>query len=316
MSSTDGSAASLPEPAAAFLAHLETEKGYAEPTLAAYGRDLLEFEEHLDALGFSLREPQKLGKRQLRSYMAEMHRRRLKKSSAARKLSSLRSFFKYCAKIGLIEASPMKGLSNPKQEQRAARRLNVDQAFQLVEAGEKTDPVAVRDRALAELLYGSGLRISEALSLDVMDFDPGGGTVRVMGKGSKERMVPLSDASKEALSAWLRVRDFFLKDIEEKALFLGIRGGRLNRRQGARAMQQLASAAGLPEHVHPHMLRHSFATHLLEAGADMRGVQELLGHARLTTTARYTHLTWDKISKAYDDAHPLAADAPGKKKKK
>jgi integrase/recombinase XerC len=315
MSSTDGSATSLPEAPEAFLAHLATQKGYAEPTLAAYRRDLLEFEEYLDTLGISLRAPEAVAKRHVRSYMADMHRRRLKKSSTARKLSALRSFFKYCLTNGLVDISPMKSLANPKQERRAARRLNVDQAFQLMDAGGHGDPLAVRDRALAELLYGSGLRISEALSLDVIDFDPGGATIRVMGKGSKERLAPLSETSVKALGEWLRVRSFFLKDPEEKALFLGVRGARLDRRQGARSMKQLAQLAGLPEHVHPHMLRHSFATHLLEAGADMRGVQELLGHERLTTTARYTHLTLDKISEAYDKAHPLAEKQKNKKKK-
>ncbi len=163
-----------------------------------------------------------------------------------------------------------------------------------------------RDLALAELLYGSGLRISEALGLDVLDADPSAGVVRVLGKGSKERMSPLSDTSADALREWLHFRHHLASE-GERALFVGARGGRLDRRQATRIIDALCRRAGLPQSVSPHGLRHSFATHLLEAGADLRSVQELLGHARLATTQRYTHLTLAHLIEVYDKAHPRAS---------
>ena len=166
---------------------------------------------------------------------------------------------------------------------------------------------ACRDQALVELLYGSGLRISEALGLNVMDVDPSSGVVRVLGKGGKERLAPLSATSMRTLERWLRTRPLLLPAASvEQAVFVGNRGGRLDRRQAARILEHLRQEAGLPQHVSPHALRHSFATHLLEGGADLRAVQELLGHARLSTTQRYTHVTLDRLMRVYDRAHPLS----------
>lgn len=177
-----------------------------------------------------------------------------------------------------------------------------------VAGSPQEEAVRRRDLALAELLYGSGLRVSEAMGLDVLDADIRAGVVRVMGKGAKERMSPLSDTSIDALAAWLDVRHLLAPDTE-RALFVGARGGRLDRRQATRIIEALCLRAGLPQAVSPHGLRHSFATHLLEAGADLRSVQELLGHARLATTQRYTHLTLAHLVEVYDKAHPRAAMA-------
>ena len=168
------------------------------------------------------------------------------------------------------------------------------------------DVFLLRDKALLELLYGSGLRISEALGLNVNDIRPESGHVQVMGKGSKERIVPLSDASKDALSRWLSVRDRVPPAHGERAAFLGRRGKRLDRRQAARILEERAAEAGIPQHLSPHDLRHSFATHLLEGGADLRAVQELLGHSRISTTQRYTHLNMEALTRIYDAAHPLS----------
>ncbi len=303
----------LPDTGLAFLGYLEVEKGYSPATVQAYGRDLEQFEDWLSRTGSSIGSPGELGRDHVRGFLAELHRVRAGKASMARKLSTLRSFFKYMAKTAMITGNPAAGVRNPKQDSRHPKALNVDQALALMEAGAGDGPEGLRDLALAELLYGSGLRVSEALGLDIDDFDPGSGVVRVMGKGSKERLAPVSDAGLERLRRYMRVRGEFTRSLVEKALFLGLRGGRLQRRQANRILEKLAKLAGLPENVHPHMLRHSFATHLLESGADLRSVQELLGHARLTTTQRYTHLTMEKLTEVYDGAHPKSKDAGRKK---
>ena len=239
-----------------------------------------------------------------------MHRQGLAKSSVGRKLSSLRAYFKFLAKHKVVAKDPMVGVRNPKQEVRHPQFLNVDQAVTMMEAAIEPDPEGLRDLALAEVLYGSGLRISEALGLDLNDVDSD--VIRVTGKGSKERIVPLSDAAVERLRRYVEQRHALLgDDYTEQALFLGVRNGRrLSRGQANRVIAKLARLAGLPKDVHPHMLRHSFATHMLEAGADLRSVQELLGHENLTTTQRYTHLDMQRIMQVYDQAHPRAAVEP------
>ena len=302
----------LPDAALAFLGHLDVEKGYSAATMAAYGEDLGQFEAFLRTKGLTLDHPRAVSREHVQGFLAELHRRAVKKSSMARKLSSLRSLFRFLAKRGLVDVSPVQGVANPKQEQRHPRVLNVDQAFALVNprATQADGPGGaarlLRDVALAELLYGSGLRISEALGLDVSDLDLASGVVRVEGKGAKERLAPLSDPAREALAAYLAARGALDPGNRERAVFLGVRGGRLDRRQAARIIADLGRMAGLPQKVSPHVLRHSFATHLLEAGADLRGVQELLGHARLSTTQRYTHLNLARIVEIYDQAHPGA----------
>ncbi|MDR3074195.1 MAG: tyrosine recombinase XerC [Deltaproteobacteria bacterium] len=301
------------ETIAMFLAHLEMEKGYAAATVAAYGEDLRQFAAFAAASGVSLEAPSAVTARHVRAFMADMHRRSLSKTSMGRKLSSLRAFFRFCARLGLVAVLPTDGVHNPKQEKRHPAVLNVDQAFALLDGPAEATPqtgeqavLSLRDLALAELLYGSGLRISEALSLDLGQVMLTGGEnafVRVLGKGGKERVVPLSDASLPALDAWLAQRASLAK-AGEKALFVGKQGERMSRRVAARAIAALCKKAGLPEAVSPHALRHSFATHLLEGGADLRSVQELLGHARLATTQRYTHLNLAHLTRVYDAAHP------------
>ncbi|MFW5734855.1 MAG: tyrosine recombinase XerC [Oceanidesulfovibrio sp.] len=301
-----------------FLTHLEAEKGFSAHTLSAYRRDLLQFHEFLVATGRgTLDDPASVTKAHVRAYLAELHRLRTAKSTMARKLSALRSLFKFLLAKKLAPANPAAQVSNPKQESRHPKSLNVDQAFALLQdkgsAKEQSTAEHLRDLALAELLYGSGLRISEALDLNVRDCDPASGAVRVLGKGGKERLAPLSATSARMLEAYLEVRWELDNSGAEAALFLGARGGRLQRRQANRILERLAAAAGLPQSISPHGLRHSFATHLLENGADLRGVQELLGHARLATTQRYTHLTLAKVVEAYDKSHPKAKSKAKKK---
>jgi len=298
------------EPVEMFLAHLEFEKGYSPATVAAYGKDVLQFEEVLARQGLSLAEPAKVGKRQIQSFLADLHRQGMNKASMGRKLSALRSFFRFCARMRLITALPTEGVGNPKTEKRHPDLLNVDQAFALLgqvdhDKAPPSPALAARDLCLAEILYGSGLRISEALSLDAGRLTAESETLRVLGKGGKERLAPLTDSAREALAVWLELRPA-LAPAGERALFVGVRGSRLNRREAQRIIETLCIRAGLPQALSPHGLRHSFATHLLEAGADLRSVQELMGHARLTTTQRYTHLNLSHLMAVYDKAHPKA----------
>jgi len=291
-----------------FLAHLAVEKGYSEATIRAYGTDLEQFEAYLARVKRTLEKPARIDRDNVRGFLADLHRQSLSKTSMGRKLSSLRAFFKYLSRHKVVTKDPMFGIRNPKQEKRHPQALNVDQAVSLMEAAIEPDPEGLRDIALAEVLYGSGLRISEALGLNLNDVDSD--VIRVLGKGSKERIVPLSDMAVKRLRRYMEQRHALLgDDYSEQALFLGSRTGeRLNRRQANRIVERLAKLAGLPTDVHPHMLRHSFATHLLEAGADLRSVQELLGHERLTTTQRYTHLDMQRLMQVYDRAHPRSGD--------
>jgi integrase/recombinase XerC len=309
----------LPEPVEMFLAHLELEKGYAPATVAAYGKDVLQFEEVIARQGLSLAEPAGITRRQVQSFLADLHRQGVSKSSAGRKLSALRSFFRFCTRMRMITTLPTERVGNPKTEKRHPGILNVDQAFALFDntepakhpadggTEESTRAIAARDLCLAEILYGSGLRISEALSLDAGRLSAESETLRVLGKGGKERLAPLTDSAREALAAWLELRPGLIP-AGERALFVGVRGSRLNRREAQRIIEALCRRAGLPQTVSPHGLRHSFATHLLEAGADLRSVQELMGHARLTTTQRYTHLNLAHLMAVYDKAHPRAKE--------
>lgn len=298
-----------------FMAHLDVEKGYARATVDAYGLDLLQFERHLQDKGISPEDPPSISRENVRSYLAELHRRGVKRSSVARKLAGLRSYFRFLIRQDILSSSPAASIANPRQDTRHPTTLNVDQALQLMEASREPDPRSLRDMALVELLYGSGLRISEALGVDMFDVDLKQGLVRVTGKGNKERLAPMTEAAVQRMRAYLEHRGAFGPRADERAVFLGLRGKRLHRREAGRILDKVVELAGLSQHISPHVLRHSFATHLLESGADLRSVQELLGHARLSTTQRYTHLDLARIVQVYDQAHPLAArqetDAPG-----
>jgi integrase/recombinase XerC len=290
-----------------YLDHLRYERGYSPATLKGYARDLLQFKEIVGARGVDCDRPEQIGKEDVHAYLADLHRKGLAKSSVARKLSSLRGFFDYLIGRKIISRDPCQGVHNPKQLKAQPRFLNVDQAVGLMQAEVEDGPRGLRDVALVELLYGSGLRISEALGLDVQDIDPGRSFIKALGKGGKERIVPLTDISLERLNAYLAVRFSFSPSPQEKALFLGMRGKRLSRRQASKIIESLRTAAGLPQSVSPHDLRHSFATHLLASGADLRSVQKLLGHSRLGTTQRYTHLQLEQLMRVYDQAHPRSS---------
>ncbi len=308
-----------------FLTYLDAEKGYSQATILAYARDLVEFGELPECAEAAFSDPERITRRHIQQYLMSLHRKGVSRTSMGRKLSALRSYFRFILRRGIITTLPTAGIANPKTERRHPKFLNVDQARDLLEADKlpknaaaQTDPVLLkRDLALAELLYGSGLRISEALALDVADVDLQRTVIRVMGKGGKERVALLTDTARQAIADWLSVRGEVaaldktsrnrVGQGDDAALFLGARGARLNRRQAQRIIAGLCARAGLSQPVSPHGLRHSFATHLLEAGADLRAVQELLGHSRISTTQRYTHLNLSKLVEIYDQAHPRSA---------
>ncbi len=294
----------LPEILQTFLAYLDVQKKVSPNTLEAYGQDLSQFETYLNNLELTLASPENIQKSHLRSYLSQLHLLKLNKRTIGRKLSSIRAFFRYCLQKKLISKDPSAGLTNPKAEQYHPKVLNIDQVLSLLEAKLTPNPKNLRDLSLAEILYGSGLRISETLNLNLRDIDLGEGIIKVYGKGNKERLVPISDMGKKRLLRYLEQRDAFNPAPNEQAFFLGIKGKRLQRRQACRIIERLSKIAALPQNISPHVLRHSFATHMLESGADLRTVQELLGHARLSTTQRYTHITLGRISQIYDQTHP------------
>jgi integrase/recombinase XerC len=293
-----------------YLEWLAVRKACAKATITAYRADLEQFSAFLEERGMTVAAPQNIVRKDIQAFLSTLFRKREAKSSMARKLAAVRSFFKFLQHRGIIDDNAARQVRNPRQEKRHPRVLNVDETFALLDSQssvEKNDfteeSLHLRNLALAELLYGSGLRISEAVGLNLENYNLKSGVLRVMGKGTRERLAPLSDTSVTALSTWLEARRHLVRS-EEQALFVGSRGKRLNRREAARIIANLCRQAGLTFTVSPHSLRHSFATHLLAAGADLRSVQELLGHRRLTTTQRYTHVSLEYLIDAYDKAHP------------
>ncbi len=242
----------------------------------------------------------------VREYLAELVKDKTP-SSVARKLASLRTFFKYCQRKGVVENNPAKEVATPKVPKRIPKFLTVDEVFALLDSPGNEESLGVRDKGIMELLYGSGIRVGELVELDVHNIDLTEGTVRVLGKGRKERIVPIGDKACRALHAYLDVRSEFVAGAKnENALFVNRRGGRLTARSVERMLNKYIERSGLQKKVTPHVLRHTFATHLLGSGADMRGIQELLGHSSLSTTQKYTHVGIENLMKAYDKSHPKA----------
>ncbi|MFA5811688.1 MAG: tyrosine recombinase XerC [bacterium] len=241
----------------------------------------------------------------VREYM-ERRWSTLSASSMARKLASLRTFFNYCMREKLVTANPAKEVATPKIPKRVPKFLTVDEVFALIDAAADDGALGARDRAILELLYASGLRVSELVGLNVEDIDLKSGTVRVLGKGRKERIVPMGGKAVGAISIYIDKRASLVADLSRSWLFANRHGGRLTARSIERLLTKYLRRCGLQKAVTPHVLRHTFATHLLGAGADMRGIQELLGHSSLSTTQKYTHVGIENLMKAYDEAHPKA----------
>ena len=296
-----------------FIHYLSVEKNASPHTCRCYRRDLEGFQDFLKNSGMLLGptgkvEIEKVDRTAIRKYLSFLHRKN-RKSSIARKISALRSFFKYLVREQVIFSNPAKGVSTPKVEKTLPTTLTVDEAFRLMDlpknisekSSEGSKERGLRDRAILELLYSSGLRVSELVGLNSSQLDLDLGIVRVMGKGRKERIVPVGAKANEALGAYLEERGA-LK--EGEPIFVNSLGGRLTARSVGRLMKRYTRQSGIFRKVSPHSLRHTFATHLLDAGADIREIQEMLGHSSLSTTQRYTHISMGKLMEVYDKAHP------------
>jgi integrase/recombinase XerC len=294
-----------------FEAYLRVERRASPHTLKAYVADLTQYASYLAGRGAPLLPSSPALVRGFVAHAAGA----AGPVSIARKLSAVRSFYRHLVTEGLATSNPARAVASPRQPRRLPEVLPEEEAAALVEAPtEDGDPLHLRDRAFLELLYASGLRVSELTGLDVAGLDLDQGLVRVLGKRRKERIVPVGQPARQAVARYLAVARPRLAArpggrAAGDALFLNFRGGRLTSRSVGRLLDGWVEKVGLPRHVHPHVLRHCFATHLLSNGADLRGIQELLGHASLSTTQRYTHLDWKRLAAVYDQAHPRAHKA-------
>lgn len=317
-----------------FLEHLHLNENASVHTVRAYESDLSQYLAFVAAhLGRRVSDltPDQLDHVTARAWLGDLNKRGNAKSSAARKLSAIRAFGRYLRREGVLEQDPAAMVGTPKREQRIPNHLALDEMSKLLDAPDGSGPLGRRDRAILELFYASGLRLSELVGLDVDDVNLSGRVVRVLGKGRKERIVPFNTSTAGALRAWLPDREQFLPPLAQDSrqrgqtpnrsrraalgsdprrrrepLFLNYRGGRLSTRSVDKLVRRYMAASSTRRGISPHALRHSFATHLLEAGADLRAIQELLGHARLSTTQRYTHVNAAQLIATYRKAHPKA----------
>jgi len=306
-----------------FLNYLDSERNFSAHTVRSYQIDLYQFVQFMlerqgrqrDASQPPARQPSQAAMRKLfaqlkpldvRAYLADMRTHGYTPSTIARKLASLRSFYKYLVRRGLIEASPLSSVRTPKQQKRLPKCLDVDQVRTLLSSPDTTTPAGARDRAILETIYSSGLRISEVVALDLEDVDELSETLRIRGKGKKERIVPLGEKALEAIRDYLAKRTDAAASPKRGPLFVNKFGTRISVRSVRRIFEKYRKLAGLAPDVSPHVLRHSFATHMLNAGADLRSIQEMLGHESLSTTQVYTHISHSQLKKVYDRAHPMS----------
>ncbi len=291
-----------------FLSHLQVERRASPHTVAAYRRDLRCFLEYGRTQGVT--EPATLNHHQVRGFAAFLHRRGLHGRSIQRHLSALRSLCEFLVREGALSHNPARAVQAPRAPRTLPQTLDVDQMQRLLNLPGDT-PLVRRDRAVLELFYSSGLRLAELCALDLPQLDLDGGTVTVTGKGRKTRVVPVGRCARDALRDWLAVRGHWCGDPAEQAVFLSRRGRRLAPRSLQQRLQYWAARQGLAGGVHPHLLRHSCASHLLESSGDLRAVQELLGHAHLSTTQIYTHLDFQHLAQVYDRSHPRSRKSEG-----
>jgi len=286
-----------------YIAYLEAEKNASKYTVRNYRNDLLEFFDFV--MGQGIKSLKDVNKQTLRAYLAHLMEQGFAKSSIARKLSAIRSFYRYLMREEMISASPAATTVSPRLDRRLPSFLTVDEAKRLVESPDLSQPQGQRDRALLELLYASGLRVSELVNINVEQVNMATNEIRVWGKGSKERVVLIGTPAARALTTYIdKGRRELLGDKKNNALFVNRYGGRLPARTVQKILEKYARNIG--KKVHPHVLRHTFATHLLDGGADLKVVQELLGHADLSSTQIYTHVTQSRARKIYLAAHPMA----------
>ena len=299
-----------------FLEHLRYERNVSEHTLRNYQSDLEQF------LNYLAPAHPKTGKRSspalaaidhitIREWLSTLHTAQKKKASIARKLAALRTFFQFLVREGMLELNPAKLVSTPRGEKKLPKHLSIDEAIRFIESPDPETDMGKRDRAMLELMYATGVRVAELTTLDLADVDFSNQLVRVTGKRRKQRIVPFGEPAGVAIRNYLDVRDKFLLNApiskrDEEALFLNYQGTRITTRSVGRMVDKYIRLCAGMHNISPHALRHSFATHLLDSGADLRDIQELLGHARLSTTQVYTHVSMEKLVEVYDKAHPKA----------
>ena len=301
---------------AQFFEHLRYERNVSEHTLRNYAIDLGQFLDYLapaDAQTGARREVdiKQIDHITIREWLSTLHAAQKKKTSIARKLAALRTFFQFLIREGVLELNPAKLVSTPRLEKSLPSHLSIEDAIRFIETPDTETDLGKRDRAILELLYGTGVRVSELTKLDVRDIDFQNKLVRVTGKRRKQRIVPFGDPALHALLQYLSVRNAFLRNApaaerESEALFLNYQGTRITTRSVGRMVDKYIDICAGIHNISPHSLRHSFATHLLDSGADLRDIQELLGHARLSTTQIYTHVSMEKLIEVYDKTHPKA----------
>jgi integrase/recombinase XerC len=299
-----------------FLEHLRYERNVSSHTLRNYSSDLEQF------LDFLAPADPKTGERRtpevstidhltIREWLASLHTAQKKKASIARKLAALRTFFQFLVREGVLELNPAKLVATPKLEKKLPKHLSIEEAIRFIESPDPETDLGKRDRAMLELMYATGIRVAELTTLNLPDVDFRNQLVRVTGKRRKQRIVPFGDPAGVAIRSYLDVRDKFLLNApiskrDEEALFLNYQGTRITTRSVGRMVEKYIRICAGMHNISPHALRHSFATHLLDSGADLRDIQELLGHARLSTTQVYTHVSMEKLIAVYDKAHPKA----------
>jgi len=291
-----------------YLEHLELDQRSPATTVRAYRSDLLELVAFLGSdyeAGWKP-SPGEVDLLALRAWVGWLHHNGSSRPTVARKVAAIRSFFAWLVREERLDSSPAEGLRAPKQPKRLPRAATVDEVFVLLEAPDTGKPAGMRDRAMLETLYAAGLRVSELTGLNLDDLHLGDRTLRVLGKGNKERIVPFGGKAEAALRDWLEASVPYRERSGENAVFLNLKGGRLTTRSVRRILDRYVRQVALARKVSPHALRHSFATHLLESGADLRVIQELLGHASLSTTQRYTKVSLEHLLEVYDRTHPRA----------
>jgi integrase/recombinase XerC len=299
-----------------FLEHLRYERNVSVHTLRNYASDLQQFLDHLAPADpksgtRKLPEIQSIDHLTIREWLAELHSKQNKKSSIARKLAALRTFFQFLVREGLLESNPAKLVSTPRQEKKLPKHLSIEEAIKFIETPDVDTDLGKRDRAMLELMYATGVRVAELTTLNLGDIDFRNQLIRVTGKRRKQRIVPFGDPASNAIRNYLSIREKFLINApitkrDEEALFLNYQGTRITTRSVGRMVEKYIKVCAGIHKISPHALRHSFATHLLDSGADLRDIQELLGHARLSTTQVYTHVSMEKLIEVYDKAHPKA----------
>ncbi len=291
---------------ARFLRYLQVERNASDLTIKSYREDLAALMEFLGGETGKVPRPGDITPLDLRQYVSALHQAGYAKSSVARHLATLRSFFRFALREGLATQNPAKPLRNPRPDRKLPHFLTTDEIARLLHAPDAAEPAGLRDRAILETMYSAGLRVGELVAINDDDMDLEGGLGRVLGKGRRERLAPLGSYAVRAIDQWRAVRTPPRSPRSERPLFLNRFGGRLTTRSVARMLEKYLKQTDLDRRTSPHTLRHSFATHLLDRGADIRSVQELLGHKSLVTTQIYTHLSTAGLKEVYEKAHPRA----------